>query len=125
VGADGVRSVVRAAFEGRGDFRGSMEQLPGKFKVLHQRMPAALASDAVHAMTPAASKDKEDGTFGLFIIPAVGDQACMLVNWSVRRRVYLKPAHSTFAAHSLPRSRALAALARCAAYDQSSPQRNS
>jgi hypothetical protein len=56
-------------------------------KVLHQRMPAALAPDAVHAMTPAAAKDKADGSFGLFIIPAVGDQACMLVNWSVRRRV--------------------------------------
>lgn len=74
---------MRNAFEGRDGFESKLTQLPGKFKVLHQTMPPALDVDAVHAMAPGKAKDKEDGTFGLFIIPAVNNQACMLVNYQV------------------------------------------
>ena len=72
---------VRSAFEGRDDFKCKVEELPGRFKVLHQDMPPALDKDAVHALTPSGKADKDDGSFGLFIIPAVGGQACMLVNY--------------------------------------------
>jgi len=81
VGADGVRSRVRAAFEERPGFQSTFTELPGRFKVLHQEMPAVLDPLAVHAMFPSKKAPEGEGSFGLFIIPAREGQACLLVNW--------------------------------------------
>lgn len=87
VGADGVRSRVRAAVVAVGGAACEMRELPGGLKVVHSPMPAGLQADAVHAFggrsPPGAKGDaaKAEGKFGIFSIPAPGGRACTLLSW--------------------------------------------
>mmetsp|Transcript_10872 Transcript_10872/g.26626 ORF Transcript_10872/g.26626 Transcript_10872/m.26626 type:complete len:497 (-) Transcript_10872:597-2087(-) len=88
IGADGVNSVVRDALLAHDtSIKYAAAPLNGTQKILHQKMPACLDPNAVHAMS--GSVEVAEGTkerVGFFWVPERNSttreqQACILVNW--------------------------------------------
>jgi len=79
LGSDGVRSRVREAMNSqlpRGSFESELKLMPGRWQVLRMDLPAEFEQGAVHAMVSS------DAPFGLFCIPSLDDDYCIIVSWS-------------------------------------------
>eukprot|EP00443_Scrippsiella_acuminata_P001257 CAMPEP_0115324580 /NCGR_PEP_ID=MMETSP0270-20121206/82553_1 /TAXON_ID=71861 /ORGANISM="Scrippsiella trochoidea, Strain CCMP3099" /LENGTH=942 /DNA_ID=CAMNT_0002744705 /DNA_START=40 /DNA_END=2869 /DNA_ORIENTATION=+ len=79
IGADGVRSRVREAMSSQlppGRFESELRLLPGRWQVLHMKLPPAFAAEGVHAMVSSQAP------FGLFCIPNRSGEHCVIVSWS-------------------------------------------
>ena len=95
IGADGVQSILRDAIQEKEQSRGFKSEevvLPSKYKIMLQPCPPGLEADAIHAMEVG----KKAG-YGLFLIPAPGNQTCALV-------AYTAPVDAVAAASSGDRS---------------------
>ena len=80
IGADGVQSILRDAIQAKEQSRGFKSEevvLPSKYKIMLQPCPPGLEADSIHAMEVG----KKAG-YGLFLIPAPGNQTCALVAYT-------------------------------------------
>ena len=78
IGADGVNSQVRKSMENQLGIKVEETTLPGQYKVMQTKLPAALEPDSIHAMECTS---KEKSNIGLFLIPSLQNETCVLINW--------------------------------------------
>lgn len=82
IGADGVQSALRNAIQQSDDastsgFKSEEVVLPQKYKIMLTPSPPGLEADAIHAMEVGKAAG-----YGLFLIPAPGNQTCALVAYT-------------------------------------------